>query len=66
MTEVLKEREAQLELKKILENLNREQEIEMEKHNQKLLLEKDKVDESAYQKKVEETRKLYEYNKKQY
>ena len=65
MTEVLKEREAQLELKKILENLNREQEIEMEKHNQRLLLEKDKVDESAYQKKVEETRKLYEYNKKQ-
>lgn len=38
----------------------------MEKHNQKLLLEKDKVDDSAYQKKVEETRKLYEYNKKQY
>lgn len=63
---MLKEREAQLELKKLLEQLNREQEIELEQKNQKLLLDKDKMDDATYRRKLDETRALYEFNKKQY
>lgn len=66
MTEVLKEREAQVELKKLLEQLNREQENELQQQNQKLLLEKDKMDEVSYRKKQEEIRKLYDFNKQRY
>lgn len=66
MTEVLKEREAQIELRKLLEQLNREHEKELEQLNQKRLDEKDKFDEESYRKKREEVRKIYEFNKQKY
>lgn len=62
---MLKEREAQIELKKVLAKLNREQDEEIERQNEKLLLEKGKIDESVYLKKKEEIKQLYEFNKKQ-
>ncbi len=63
MTEVLKERESQIELKKVLAKLNRDQEEELERQNEKLLLDKDKIDDESYRKKKEEIRQLYEFNK---
>lgn len=62
---MLKERDAQIEMKKVLHKLHRDQEEEIERQSQKLLQEKYLADEEAYRKKVEETRKLTEFHKKQ-
>lgn len=62
---MLKEREAQIELKKVMSQLTREQEAELQEQNLKLSLEKERLDEDSYRKKLDETRKLYEFNKKQ-
>ncbi|CAF0783083.1 unnamed protein product [Brachionus calyciflorus] len=64
-TEVLKEREAQLEIKKILEQLNKIREDEIDKQAYVLLQAKYKEDEEAYRKKQDELRKVFEHHKKQ-
>ncbi|CAF1132010.1 unnamed protein product, partial [Brachionus calyciflorus] len=64
-TEVLKEREAQLEIKKILEQLNKIREDEIDKQAYALLQAKYKEDEEAYRKKQDELRKVFEHHKKQ-
>lgn len=61
----MKEREAQIEMRKILEQLNRDQEQEIERQTQKLLEEKDKIDENSYRKKQESIQQLNEYHKRQ-
>lgn len=65
-TEVLKEREAQIEIKKILEHLNKLREEEIDKQAFVMLQEKYKEDEEVYLKKKEELKKLFDHHKKQY
>lgn len=64
-TEVLKEREAQIEIKKILEQLNKGREDEIDKQAYIMMQDKIKKDEDIYQKKREELRNLFEHHKKQ-
>lgn len=61
----MKEREAQIEIKKIYEQLNKAREEEIDKQAYIMMQEKCKKEEEVYQKKKEELRKLYEHHKKQ-
>jgi hypothetical protein len=64
-SEVLKEREAQIEMKKLKEKMIKEQEDELEKKNLQLMHVKDSAENEAYMKKKEEIFKLNEFHKKQ-
>lgn len=64
-SEVLKEREAQLEMKKLIEKLNKERDDEKEKEVLALLEERAKKDAEKDYKKQEEVSKLTEYHKNQ-
>jgi hypothetical protein len=64
-SEVLKEREAQIEMRKIREKMMKEQEQELEYKNMDLLLNKDKMENELYAKKREEIQRLTEFHKKQ-
>lgn len=65
LTEVLKEREAQLEIKKILAQLNKMHEEEIDKQSYLMLQEKYRTDEENYRKKQEELKKLYDHHRQQ-
>jgi hypothetical protein len=65
-SEVLKEREAQIEMKILKEKMMKEQEQELEMKNLRLMNGKDLAENEAYIKKKEEILKLNEFHKKQY
>lgn len=64
-SEVLKEREAQLEMRKLKEKMMKDQEEELENKNLNLLYNKDKIENESYLKKKEEIHKLTAFHKKQ-
>jgi hypothetical protein len=63
--EILKERDAQVEMKKVMDQLSREREIELEMKNMAISNIKYKEDDSLCIKKQEEIAKLTEFLKKQ-
>jgi hypothetical protein len=65
LSEVLKERDAQVEMKKVLDQLNREREIELEMKNMAISNIKYKEDDSLCIKKQEEIARLTDFLKKQ-
>lgn len=54
-----------MEIKKILEQLNKVREDEIDKQAYLIMQDKIKKDEELYQKKKEELKKLFEHHKKQ-
>jgi hypothetical protein len=64
-SEVLKEREAQIQMKKLKDKMMKEQEEELEIKNLQLMNGKDLADNEAYIKKKEEIFRLNEFHKKQ-
>ena len=64
-SEVLKEREAQLEMKKLIDQMNKDADLEREREILALQDDKAKIDEEKYIKKKEEIAKLTEYHKQQ-
>lgn len=63
---MLKEREAQLEMKKIVEQMKREEEAESVKQLELLLKEKEKLENEKFKQKQHELDKVVEFNKKRY
>ena len=61
----MKEREAQIEMKKIKEKIMRDQEEELEMKNLQLVLGKDKTEVESHLKKKEEIHRLNEFHKRQ-
>lgn len=62
---MLKEREAQLEMKKLVEQMNRERDLEKEREVLELLEEKAKKDNEKDYKKQEDLNKLTQFHKQQ-
>ena len=62
---MLKEREAQLEMKKIVEQMNKEREMEKEREVMEVLEERARRDYEKDNKKQDEINKLTEFHKRQ-
>ena len=65
MTEVIKERDAQIEMKKLVNKINREQEYEEYKQSELINQDQAKIEEELAYKKRAERAKLTEYHKAQ-
>ena len=65
LSEVLKERDAQLEMKKVMAQLNRDMEYELDQRNMEILNEKYKDDDSLCIKKAGEITMVTEFLKRQ-
>ena len=61
---MLKEREAQIEMKKIMEEMRKEQEDELKEHIRSIHLEKEKAENEKFLKKQMELDKVTEFNRK--
>ncbi len=61
---MLKEREAQIEMKKIMEEMRKEQEDELKEHIKLIHLEKEKAENEKFLKKQMELDKVTEFNRK--
>lgn len=64
LSEVLKERDAQLEMKKVVEQMRKEQDDEIKKHIEKLQMEKEIAEKEKFAQKQMELDRVTEFNKK--
>lgn len=65
LSEILKEREAQMEMKKYMDHLNKQFEFDLERRNEEIMNTKYQTDDDADRRKAIETYELTEFLKQQ-